>query len=186
MSERWVSVDDVADHLGVGKVSIYRWIENRGLPATKIGKLWKFRLSEVDAWMIQTTVKEEFSPPLRKDAARRTVLVIDDDPLVRESLADFLDDNGYDALLASNGAEALALLESSSPQPSLIILDLGMPKLNGWQFREKQSSNPRIASIPVIVVTAVASANVTGATVLRKPLRLGALTKAMQTLLEAQ
>jgi CheY-like chemotaxis protein len=114
------------------------------------------------------------------------VLVIDDDPLVRESLADFLDDNGYDALLASNGAEALALLESSSPQPSLIILDLGMPKLNGWQFREKQSSNPRIASIPVIVVTAVASANVTGATVLRKPLRLGALTKAMQTLLEAQ
>jgi excisionase family DNA binding protein len=49
--ERWVSVEDVAEHLGVVKDSIYRWIENRGLPAQKIGRLWKFKLSEVDAWV---------------------------------------------------------------------------------------------------------------------------------------
>lgn len=49
--ERWVGVGDVAAHLGVGKDSIYRWVENRGLPARKVGRLLRFRLSEVDAWV---------------------------------------------------------------------------------------------------------------------------------------
>ncbi len=51
MPEPWVSVDKVAKHLGVGKDSVYRWIETRRLPAHKVGRLWKFRLTEVDAWV---------------------------------------------------------------------------------------------------------------------------------------
>jgi excisionase family DNA binding protein len=51
MAEPWVSVDDVAKHLGVVKDSIYRWIERRGLPAQKVGRLWKCKLSEVDEWV---------------------------------------------------------------------------------------------------------------------------------------
>jgi excisionase family DNA binding protein len=51
MTEPWVSVEDVAKHLGVVKDSVYRWIEHRGLPAHKIGRLWKFKLSEVDEWV---------------------------------------------------------------------------------------------------------------------------------------
>lgn len=51
MTEPWVSVEDVAKHLGVVKDSVYRWIEHRGLPAHKIGRLWKFKLTEVDAWV---------------------------------------------------------------------------------------------------------------------------------------
>ena len=50
-AEPWVSVDDVAKHLGVAKESVYRWIETRQLPARRIGRLWKFRLSEVDDWV---------------------------------------------------------------------------------------------------------------------------------------
>ncbi len=50
-AEPWVSVDEVAKHLGVVKDSIYRWIEGRGLPAHRVGRLWKFKLSEVDAWV---------------------------------------------------------------------------------------------------------------------------------------
>jgi excisionase family DNA binding protein len=49
--ERWVGADDVAAHLGVGKDSIYRWVEGRGLPARKVGRLLRFKLSEVDAWV---------------------------------------------------------------------------------------------------------------------------------------
>lgn len=51
IAEPWVSVEDVARHLGVARDSVYRWIERRGLPAHKIGRLWKFRISEVDEWV---------------------------------------------------------------------------------------------------------------------------------------
>jgi excisionase family DNA binding protein len=50
-AERWVSVDGVAEHLGVAKDSVYRWIERRGLPAHRVGRLWKFKLTEVDDWV---------------------------------------------------------------------------------------------------------------------------------------
>lgn len=50
-AEPWVSVDDVAMHLDVAKDSVYRWIEAKGLPAHRIGKLWKLKLSEVDDWV---------------------------------------------------------------------------------------------------------------------------------------
>lgn len=59
MTEAWVSVDDVAKHLGVVKESIYRWIESRGLPARRVGRLWKFRLSEVDAWVQRDAATDE-------------------------------------------------------------------------------------------------------------------------------
>ena len=51
MPEPWVSVDEVASHLGVAKDSVYRWIEKKGLPAHRVGRLWKFKLSEIDAWV---------------------------------------------------------------------------------------------------------------------------------------
>ena len=51
MTEPWASVDHVSKHLGVAKDSVYRWIERRRLPAHKIGRLWKFKLSEVDDWV---------------------------------------------------------------------------------------------------------------------------------------
>jgi excisionase family DNA binding protein len=51
MPEAWVSVEAVADHLGVAKESIYRWIERRELPAHRVGRLWKFKLSEIDKWV---------------------------------------------------------------------------------------------------------------------------------------
>jgi len=51
MNEPWVSVEQVAEHLGVTRDSIYRWIESKGMPAHKIGRLWKFKISEVDEWV---------------------------------------------------------------------------------------------------------------------------------------
>ena len=50
-TEPWASVEDVAKHLGVAKDSVYRWIDTRSLPAHKIGRLWKLKLSEVDEWV---------------------------------------------------------------------------------------------------------------------------------------
>jgi excisionase family DNA binding protein len=49
--EPWVSVDEVAKHLGIAKDTVYRWIEGCGLPAHRVGRLWKFKLTEVDGWV---------------------------------------------------------------------------------------------------------------------------------------
>jgi len=51
MSERWLSVDEIAGHLGVSRDTIYKWIKRNNLPAHKTGRLWKFRIDEVDAWV---------------------------------------------------------------------------------------------------------------------------------------
>lgn len=50
-TEPWVTALDVAKHLGIAKDTVYRWRERKGLPAHKIGRLWKFQLSEVDEWV---------------------------------------------------------------------------------------------------------------------------------------
>ena len=51
MSEPWVSVEQIAEHLGVTRDSIYRWIDRKGLPANRVGRLWKFKASDVDDWV---------------------------------------------------------------------------------------------------------------------------------------
>ena len=48
---RWLSVADVADHLGVARDTVYRWIDTKGIPAHRVGRFWKFQLPEVDAWV---------------------------------------------------------------------------------------------------------------------------------------
>ena len=63
--EPWVSVDEIAGHLGVARDSVYRWIERRKLPAHRIGRLWKFKVSEVDDW-VRTGNANETKEPQRK------------------------------------------------------------------------------------------------------------------------
>lgn len=68
-AEPWVSVDAVAAHIGVAKDSVYRWIDAKGLPAHRVGKLWKFKLSEVDDWVRAGGASEART---RAKPARRT------------------------------------------------------------------------------------------------------------------
>lgn len=192
-AEPWVSIDEVAAHLGVRKESVYRWIEQRGLPATKIGKLWKLRLSEVDAWLLarrSTHAAPAIVPaPTKKRATarhaapKRVVLVIDDDELVRDTLTDFLGDEGFGVSVAPDGAVALELLATGTCAPCLIILDLKMPNLDGWQFLEEQARTPHLAAIPVVVVTAVPNEDLAVAAILPKPLRLGRLASVIESVL---
>lgn len=51
-TERWLSVEEIAKHLGISKETVYRWLEKQKVPAHRIGKLWKFRPSEVDQWVV--------------------------------------------------------------------------------------------------------------------------------------
>ena len=59
MAEPWVSVEQLVEHLGVTRDSIYRWIDRKGLPAPRVGRLWKFKVSEVDEWICGGGADEE-------------------------------------------------------------------------------------------------------------------------------
>jgi two-component system chemotaxis response regulator CheY len=82
-----------------------------------------------------------------------TILIVDDDIDVRRSLSDFLEDEGYSVAAASNGRIALDLLRGGV-RPALILLDLMMPGMDGWDFRQAQLEDPALASVPVVIVTA--------------------------------
>jgi CheY-like chemotaxis protein len=82
-----------------------------------------------------------------------SLLIVEDDPDIAETLAELLDDRGYEVEIAGNGAEALRRLERP-PRPGLILLDLTMPVMDGRQFRRVQLERPELASIPVVVLTA--------------------------------
>jgi excisionase family DNA binding protein len=60
-AERWVGAEDVAAHLGVAKDSVYRWIDEQGLPAHRVGRLFRFKLSEIDEWVRQERQQEQRS-----------------------------------------------------------------------------------------------------------------------------
>ena len=51
MAERWVSIDEISEHLGVKKDTIYKWVAKKRIPAHKVGRLWKFKIKEIDKWV---------------------------------------------------------------------------------------------------------------------------------------
>lgn len=65
MSEPWVSVEQIAQHLGVRAIRIYRWIEHKGLPVHRVGRLWKFQVSEVKDWVRVGSVDEDSNGSVR-------------------------------------------------------------------------------------------------------------------------
>ena len=83
----------------------------------------------------------------------RTILIVEDDPYIRESLQELLCTEGFDVLISTDGAEALALFQAGT-RPQLVLLDLMMPKMDGFAFREQQLNSPDFAHIPVVVMSA--------------------------------
>jgi len=85
------------------------------------------------------------------------ILVVEDDDDVRGALAAVLAARGYPVVEADNGRTALQHLRTKGPF-CMILLDLFMPDMNGWAFREEQTRDPEIAAVPVVVITADTSA----------------------------
>jgi CheY-like chemotaxis protein len=90
--------------------------------------------------------------------AGMTILIIEDEHPLRALITDILEDEGYPVASAANGLEALRYIQQVA-LPRLIILDLGMPVMSGWAFREEQQRDPTLATIPVIVMSALPDLN---------------------------
>jgi CheY-like chemotaxis protein len=108
-----------------------------------------------------------------------TILIIEDEMPIRSLITEILEDEGYPVASATNGLEALMYLQQAE-LPRLILLDLGMPVMSGWAFREAQQRDPTLAAIPVIVMSALPdldrkAAALKAADCLNKPLDIDTL-----------
>jgi CheY-like chemotaxis protein len=104
----------------------------------------------------------------------KTVMVIDDERDIRESLKDVLLDEGYQVLLAGNGREALSLLPEA-PRPLVVILDIIMPVMSGGELYAAMQADPRLRDIPVVISTSDPSRTPSGVPIMKKPINLGRL-----------
>lgn len=108
---------------------------------------------DVDAPLLMTT-DGVADPSVIANERLRPVLVIDDDAAVCDGLVEILEEEGFHTVRALDGRQALDLLSHMPTQPGLILLDLMMPRLNGWEFRQRQLRDERLRGIPVVVLTA--------------------------------
>lgn len=84
---------------------------------------------------------------------RRRILIVEDDPAICEAYRLVLEQEGYDIVTAENGKDALAKLKNGAPLPHLILLDLMMPVMNGWEFLEARRADRALAEVPVVALT---------------------------------
>jgi two-component system, chemotaxis family, chemotaxis protein CheY len=83
-----------------------------------------------------------------------TVLVVDDEPAIREMLQDVLSSEGHEVVTAPGGAAALELLRDGPPRPCMILLDLMMPRMNGWDFAHALRDDEQLGDIPFVIIAA--------------------------------
>lgn len=103
------------------------------------------------------------------------ILIVEDDDEIREILAEMLVDRGYSVVTARNGQEGLEAMRIP-PAPCVVLLDLMMPIMDGWQLRKEMLADPALASIPVVIVSGVTdvedkSSSLKAAGILTKPVR---------------
>jgi CheY-like chemotaxis protein len=109
------------------------------------------------------------------------ILVVDDDPAMRDTIVDVLEDAEYPVRVARDGREALELLQKGA-RPCLVLLDLMMPRMNGWDFAQAHAQDPDLSKIPFCIITAVGPGQPMpdgAAAIMRKPLQLDKLLKVV-------
>jgi CheY-like chemotaxis protein len=121
---------------------------------------------------------------MEQHTPHRFVLVVDDDPDIRETLELILAKHGHTVRCASDGQSALDKLRQGRDLPCVILLDLMMPGMNGFQFHDALTAEPALSGVPIVVITGAggeleARARSFSSVVLRKPFELGAMLNAI-------
>ena len=148
---------------------------------TLLGGRWEAEFGRLPTCVVPTELVDSPEPSVD----RAPVLIIDDDQGIREALQELLEDEAFAVATAENGLEALDRLHAGL-RPCLILLDLMMPRMDGWAFRRQQMADPELRDIPVIVLSAAgvdkesAQAQFGDAELLRKPATVDGLLAAIR------
>ena len=134
----YMTLEEVADYLRVTTKTIYRLLERGAVPATKVGRQWRFDRDSVEVWLRQNSRK-----------AGGNILVIDDDESICSLFKDTLEGSGYTVTTVNASLEGLELIKTQNYD--LVFLDLKMPAMDGAElFRQIRLIKP---SMPVTIIT---------------------------------
>jgi excisionase family DNA binding protein len=189
--EVFLTTEEVLEYLQVNLRTVYRLIKAGKIPAVRVGRQWRFRKRDIDAWLdSQRSRNEPPAPPVQGQAQQRPgrhrVLVVDDEASIRELLSKTLALAEYDVDTAADATSALDRMRSAGYD--LLIADLKMPGMDGLTLIRQAK---RIKSdLPVIIITgfstessAIEAVNLGVAGYLTKPFRvpqvLAAAAKAL-------
>jgi len=112
----------------------------------------------------------------------RRVVVIEDDEDIRELVVQLLADCGFDCVGFADGRAALAALRQPGGAPAVILLDLEMPGMTGWEFRREQLGDPLLAPIPVVVASGADARSIEADAYLAKPYEMAELCRVLASL----
>ena len=144
--EHFLQTDEVGEYLQVHLRTLYRLIRNGQIPAVRVGRQWRFRRQDLDAWLRSG---RQMGKATRAARGRPRVLVVDDEEAVRQIVAKTLAAD-YDVETATDGPTALNMLQSGDYD--LLITDLKMPGMDGLTvIREARS---QISDLPIVILTA--------------------------------
>ena len=191
--EVFLTTEEVLEYLQVNLRTVYRLIKAGKIPAVRVGRQWRFRKRDIDAWLdsqrsSRATETAGLPPAAPARDGRRRILVVDDEASIRDLLAKTLALAEYDVETAPDGASALDRLRQRRGAYNLLIADLRMPGMDGLTLiREVKQIN---ANLPIIIITgfstessAIEAVNLGVAGYLTKPFRvpqvLAAAAKAL-------
>jgi excisionase family DNA binding protein len=190
--EVFLTTEEVLEYLQVNLRTVYRLIKAGKIPAVRVGRQWRFRKRDIDAWLeTQRPPMQQAVVPTVPSASRHSrahVLVVDDEASIRDLLSKTLALADYDVETAPDGDAALHVLKEKSTGVDLLIADLKMPGMDGLTLI-KQAKRLR-ADLPIIIITgfssessAIEAVNLGVAGYLTKPFRvpqvLAAAAKAL-------
>ena len=133
-----MTLEEVANYLRVTEKTIYRLLDKRAIPATRVSHLWRFDKTYIDNWLNQSSIGVD---------AR--ILVVDDDDTICSLFKDTLESEGYKVTTANDSREALKLVTKGDY--TLLFLDLKMPEMDGAELlRQIRESKPEM---PVTIIT---------------------------------
>jgi excisionase family DNA binding protein len=142
--DHYLTTDELLDYLHINLRTIYRLIKAGKIPAVRVGRQWRFRKRDIDAWLTGH----------RKIGERPRVLVVDDEQAVRDLVSKYLASADYDVETAEDGPTAVERLQTSQTTSpfDLLITDLKMPGMDGLSvIRETRRHFP---DLPIIIITA--------------------------------
>ena len=177
MASNYLTVTELSEYLKLPEETVYKYARTGRIPASKVGRYWRFERSKIDRWVDDHSNQE---------ATRPRVAIVDDDPSMRAILNRWLEEEGCEVFLFAGGQEFLDNLRGEDYD--LLLLDLLMPALNGVQTL--QSIRMLRPSFDVVIVTAYFDSRLMDEameigplTVLKKPVERESLQHVLSSLM---